>query len=84
MVAQKHDFCSCEVLHGFYRPFQIGLGIEPLCVMMNLWKIMSESLRSELKGISCPLCVCGRELFLESNVFSLTHIDSVFHLNQLN
>lgn len=54
----------------------MGVGIEPVCVVMNVWKNMYEFLRSELKMINCHLCVCGRELFLESNVFSLTHIDS--------
>lgn len=52
----------------------MGVGIELLCVVMNVWKNMYEFLRSELKMINCPLCVCGRELFLENNVFSLTHI----------
>ena len=69
------------VFQGFSRLFQMGVGIEPLCVVMNIWKNMYEFLRSELKMISCPLCVCSRELFLESNVFSLTQ---VFHLNQFN
>ena len=68
------------VFHGFNRLFQIGVGIEPLCVVMNIWKNMYEFLRSEFK-LSVVLCVCSRELFLESNVFSLTQ---VFDLNQFN
>ena len=41
----------------FSRLFHMGVGIELLCVVMNVWKNMYEFLRSELKMINCPLCV---------------------------
>ena len=37
----------------------MDVGIEPVCVVMNIWKNMYEFLRSELKMINCPLCVAG-------------------------
>ena len=36
----------------------MGVGIEPLCVVMNIWKNMYEFLRSEFK-LSVVLCVCA-------------------------